>query len=425
MIIRFRRRTQSSKLILFVPIMSVVFTGLIDAIPGASAIKYTIDIAWCWLLILLIINNRQFPNTHSRTLARIVGLFAASTLVGLVLQYQSLLYYAWGVRNNLRFFVFFFACIFFLKKDDAETGIKMLDSLFWINIPIFLVQYLFLGIEQDYLGGIFGTTKGCNGYLNVFLVIVISKSVLQYVHGKETARMCFAKCAIVLLFGLLAELKVFFVEFVIIVAMAFLMSKFNSRKLMLVLSAILGLSVTLWVFSQMFPHFGRWFSLEGIFRIIGNKRGYTNANDLNRLTAIPEILQDYLKSGVEKLFGLGMGNCDTATFTFLQTPFYHQHKLTHYHWFSSAFMFLETGVIGFGLYLLFFVYVYIEADRREKNGLADSLDCQHAKIMAIMSLLLIFYNASMRTEAAYMLYFVMSIPFAMDDKALQSKIVQI
>lgn len=39
------------------------------------------------------------------------------------------------------------------------------------------------------------------------------------------------------------------------------------------------------------------------------------------------------------------------------------------------------------------------------------LYCQMGKIMAVMSVIMIFYNGALRTEAGYMMYFVLSLPF--------------
>ena len=72
---------------------------------------------------------------------------------------------------------------------------------------------------------------------------------------------------------------------------------------------------------------------------------------------------------------------------------------------------LETGLLGFALYCLFFVYVFVAAGRRQKNGEADTVLCQMAMVMAVMSIFFIVYNVSMRTESAYLVYFILSLPF--------------
>ena len=136
------------------------------------------------------------------------------------------------------------------------------------------------------------------------------------------------------------------------------------------------------------------------------------SNDMNRLTAFSISLNRFLLKGSEKLFGLGLGNCDYSTaFTFLATPFYLQNRLLHYTWFSSAFLLLETGIVGLCLYLLFFVAVFINAGKRGRTGKANIVYCQMAQIMSIIGCLMVIYNSSLRIEAAYMLFFVLAVPF--------------
>ena len=55
-----------------------------------------------------------------------------------------------------------------------------------------MLQYFVFGLERDYLGGIFGSEKGVNGYTIIFFIIIISKSLILYMSKKESALMCFS-----------------------------------------------------------------------------------------------------------------------------------------------------------------------------------------------------------------------------------------
>ena len=132
---------------------------------------------------------------------------------------------------------------------------------------------------------------------------------------------------------------------------------------------------------------------------------------MNRLTSVPMSWNMFLTSWPKKLLGLGLGNCDTSSFSFLITPFSKSNSYLHYNWFSTSFMILETGLIGLLTYLSFFVLIYSWAGKRIKNGTGEALYCQLAKVLAVVALILIVYNQSMRTEAAYMMFFIFSLPF--------------
>ena len=154
-----------------------------------------------------------------------------------------------------------------------------------------------------------------------------------------------------------------------------------------------------------------WFSLERIWKSATSSAGYTSSNDINRLTVVSFALNRFLPNNIDKLFGLGLGNCDYASFDFLTTPFYRQFGRLNYVWFSSAFLILETGLVGIIIYCVFFGYLYFAAGKRNRERKAPVVYCQMAQILSVMCLVLVVYNGSLRTEAAFMMYFVLSLPF--------------
>jgi hypothetical protein len=95
--------------------------------------------------------------------------------------------------------VAFAAFCAFMDTDDVKEFLGFFDKLFWINIIVSLVQYALLEKRGDYLGGIFGVSQGCNGYSNVFFVIVLTKSVVMYMEGREKLGSCFLKFVAVIL----------------------------------------------------------------------------------------------------------------------------------------------------------------------------------------------------------------------------------
>lgn len=412
MYIKIRKRSKNEWLLLYIAFLPFLFYVLMDILRFPQAIKYTIDVAWLVLLLETIAIKSRLHNPQLVILLRIVIALFAFSLVGFLLEFQSVFYYLWGIRNNLRFFVYFFACAIFLNLQGAEAILRIMDKVFWLNFFLTLFQFFVLGMRQDYLGGIFGVEKGCNAYTNIFLMIVVSDQVLRYMNGKGNLRNCLYRCMGALLIAAFAELKVFYFEFVLIVVLASLMTKFSSRKLWITLGGFVGLIVALRILEQLFPHFKGWFKLANMWETISATSGYTNSNDMNRITSIFISWNEMLDSGLRKLFGLGLGNCDYASgYDFLTTPFYMRYRLMHYMWFSSSFMLLETGVVGTVLYICFFVAVYFKAKQRQYQNQKISGYCQMARIMAVMCMILFIYNSSLRTEAGYMVYLVLALPF--------------
>jgi hypothetical protein len=146
-------------------------------------------------------------------------------------------------------------------------------------------------------------------------------------------------------------------------------------------------------------------------KAVSNK-GYTSSGDMNRLNAISVINDQFLKNGWARLFGLGMGNCETSTFAFLNTPFFEKYSDLHYTWLSYAMVYLECGWIGLAFYFGFFVLVYYKVKKFERaSTTTEKAYCRIARIMAVLCTVISIYNSSLRTEAAYMAYFVLAVPF--------------
>lgn len=409
--IRIQRKKPPEWLVLYIWIMPFLLPFFLEFLHLPSLIKYTLDAAWLALMFFMVVNRVRIPNTQVKTLAKIVLLLLVITIIGFLRNYQSIMYYLWGFRNNFRFFVFFLACIFYLTQQSAEKCLAFFDAMFWVNLPLVLLQYFVLHKEQDYVGGVFGTMVGCNANMNIFLVIVITKSILYFTSRKESLGMCLLKCGMALVIAVVSELKIFFVELLLIIFMALFMTKFSFRKYGMMIFCIIGVVVGAQLVSVLFPVFKGWFSISGIMEIINSESGYTSKNDINRLTAVAFVVDHFLPTFMDKLIGLGLGNCDYASFPFLTTAFYRAYKRTNYVWFSSAFLALETGFIGLAVYISFFVVLFFGVRKLEKMSKANQIYCQMAKIMAVLSVVMIIYNASMRTEAGYMMYFALSLPF--------------
>jgi len=413
-VIRIKKRTQPEWLIWLIIVMPFLFGTFIDFLGLPSGIKYILDIAWVLLVLYLFLSMRRkyFPTREIKGLVGWVVIFFLYTLVAYIPQYQSAVYYAWGIRNNFRYYIAFFAFAAFMKKQDISYYLALFDRLFWINAIISAIQYFVFGIYGDNLGGLFGNVRGCNAYTNLFFVIISARTLVSYLNGQESIKKCLAKCITMLAISAIAELKFFYIEFAIILAAAVLITDFSWRKLFIILFGTLGVMLGAYGLSVIFPNSAGFLSIEGILKIAASKKGYTSSGDLNRLTAIPIISQRFLKTGVQRMFGMGLGNCESASYAFLTTPFYSRYSYLRYQWFSIANWFLETGYIGLGFFFGFFILVILKAMKMKKATVTDRCYCQQAVIVAVCCIMIAVYNSSLRMESGYMAYFVLALPFA-------------
>ncbi len=397
--------------------MPFLFGTLFELIGLPTSLKYLLDVMWITLGALMIINFSKAAFAPSKQMwilfAWCIGYFVFA-VVTYFCNYQSLLYLAWGARNNFRFYVFFSAVMVFLSRDFIKRCLDLFDRVFWICFAVCMIQYFILGKNQDNLGGVFGVELGGNGYMNVFFVVVIIKSAVYYLNKKEKLVVFMLKSVAALTVAAMAELKFFFVEYAVILIMGIMLSGLSFRKVIVVVFGFVGVVVGIQATFFLFPEFANLDSIENIIKS-ATSGGYGYAEALNRFTTIPVISSKYLTTTFLKLFGLGLGNCDTSSYEFLNTPFYDQNFYLRYNWFSTATTYLETGYIGILFVVGFFVLVLIFALQLNKRAIAksdDKLFSQISAIAAVCAVLIFVYNSSLRTEAGYIMYFVLALPFA-------------
>lgn len=410
-------------MMLFIFFFPAAQAFLTELLPIPDAIKFLCDGFLVLLLLKLFSQRFTKIDNYSMPFVVIVGLFFFITLVGYLFNYQSVFYYLWGLRNNIRMFVAFFAFAYLADWEDAKGWIKALDVLFVINFAVVILQY-FSGYGQDYIGGIFGTSKGCNGSLLIFLCIVFAKTILSFMRGEKKMSKCIFVSVASLLVSTLSELKMFFILFILILFMASFMTAHSIKKTLFfafgaVLVVLFGTLLTV-----LYKDFTDFLSFDSLIKALTDT-GYATDEDIGRFTALPVISQRFLPGFFRKLFGLGLGNCDSSSLSMFNTPFFKSHQTVHYSYFSYAFLFLETGFVGLALYASFFVASFFVSRKLKKLEMADEFACQMSIILSVISLILLVYNSSLRMEIGFMLFFVLALPIISANEQRESDDVYI
>ena len=410
-------------MMLFIFFFPAAQAFLTELLPIPDAIKFLCDGFLVLLLLKLFSHRFTKIDNYSMPFVVIVGLFFFITLVGYLFNYQSVFYYLWGLRNNIRMFVAFFAFAYLADWEDAKGWIKALDVLFVINFAVVILQY-FSGYGQDYIGGIFGTSKGCNGSLLIFLCIVFAKTILSFMRGEEKMSKCIFVSVASLLVSTLSELKMFFILFILILFMASFMTAHSIKKtLFFAFGAVLVVLFST-LLTVLYKDFTDFLSFDSLIKALTDT-GYATDEDIGRFTALPVISQRFLPGFFRKLFGLGLGNCDSSSLSMFNTPFFKSHQTVHYSYFSYAFLFLETGFVGLALYASFFVASFFVSRKLKKLEMADEFACQMSIILSVISLILLVYNSSLRMEIGFMLFFVLALPIISANEQRESDDVYI
>lgn len=397
-------RISVRNLILFQFIYTFVYTGLIELLPILSPLKYVSDILIVILLVCILKKKNKNEQRISLKLTNIiiVALFL-STFLSYAFHYENFFYFCWGLRNLFRYFIFWYACIFFLRKNDFYLFTKILLFFVLINTPIMLYQGITLQLFGDNVGGLWGTQTGVNGFTNILLIL--SNIIALVLLSKKKVTYFFVICIFLCSFiqAAVAELKFYFIEFSVLILLCFIFSKNRTRLMPLMALSFSFLSMGLSLLVFFYGYTQDFFTLDSILNYSeGSYAAFSGGID--RTTALPLISAMFLTSLDKFLFGIGLGN---AEFTTLFAPvFIQKYEFLHIYFFSHGMIFLEMGIVGLVLYCLFFISIFAHCFKLRENEEASV-----ALVLSLMVLILICYNQSMRIDSAFLVFTFLAFPF--------------
>lgn len=392
---------------------SLFYRFLCDYLGVPSAARFLIDFILIFLLFVAIVNKKKI-NSVQKKIIQFLCVFFLYSFITYLLNYQSSIYLLYGFFFQYRYYLFFVLCIIFFNEKDVEHCLKGIDVLFYLNTIFVFIQYFEYGLFGDYLGGIFGYEQGCNAYLNSFLVVVLVIEGFNYLnkHGKLSS--IILKLFISLSIAAIAELKIFFIEFIILMLFAIFFTGFSWKKVLISVLAVVGLISGYAVFSGMYSYAGDFLNIDTWIKLStssGYSSGYSGTGEVNRLTFISVINDRILTTPFQRMLGLGLGNCSFSGSAIFNTPFYKLYSSLRYEWFTSSHLYLEQGYIGIFLFLGFFVNVIYWAQRLKKNLKERNIVCYYAQTISIIAFILFIYNNSLTSESGFLLYFMVSLPF--------------
>ena len=395
---------------IYILIIPFLFSTFIELLKLPSAIKYTVDIAVAFSFFMLLMKQKR--NKNYNFLKLFVFLFVFYCIINGLIKFQNLAYILWGFRNNFRFYIFFFACVYFLNAKTVDDLFLKLDKVLYVHIVVLLIQFFVFGYNRDNLGGLFGVRSGCNAWLNIFSVIVVSYTIIMYLNNRYDLKRTLLNCVITLISAAMAELKFFFVEFIVIAVLSSLVTKFTWKKFAIIIGTFIGIILTINLLIYIFPEWSDTMSIQGLLEVAMSDKGYTSSGDMNRLTFLNMSNQMLDRYGVSHFTGMGLGNCEYSdSIIWLKTPFYQNYEITHYTWLSLPFFYLENGYIGLLFYIGFFVVIFCYSYMLGKKNQFKKYYFQVTMVISVMCLLISVYNVSMKMECAYMMYFMLAVPF--------------
>ena len=377
-------------------------------------IRFVIDVV---ALILIFLGFQKISYALSEKGYRwyfgYIILFIVSTILGSFFRMVPIGQVLWAIRNNYLYILFGIIVIYLMDTHDVDKVFEFCLKLQVLNVIMGIYEYYILNVHNDYLGGIFGVDQGCNANLNGYMMIISAYAINKYLVKKMSIAKTIWVIGSCTYMAALSELKMFYVEVVLIVVCSVLLNRKSIKGFMMLAGGFLGLIIGIQVLSVVNPE-----SVEDL-KSITNMIDYNTRSDygvgdirITRLGSTNLINKWFFKDDMSlKLFGMGLGACeDSTSFTFCNSQFATQHRSLGYRNLTMSMNYLETGYIGVICFALIFIFLFLIATKM-KNEMSEYKEMASvSQVICIMSVLNFWYSSAIRMNIAYLTFFsIMSV----------------
>lgn len=377
-------------------------------------IRFVIDVV---ALILIFLGFQKISYALSEKGYRwyfgYIILFIVSTILGSFFRMVPIGQVLWAIRNNYLYILFGIIVIYLMDTHDVDKVFEFCLKLQVLNVIMGIYEYYILNVHNDYLGGIFGVDQGCNANLNGYMMIISAYAINKYLVKKMSIAKTIWVIGSCTYMAALSELKMFYVEVVLIVVCSVLLNRKSIKGFMMLAGGFLGLIIGIQVLSVVNPE-----SVEDL-KSITNMIDYNTRSDyglgdirITRLGSTNLINKWFFKDDMSlKLFGMGLGACeDSTSFTFCNSQFATQYRSLGYRNLTMSMNYLETGYIGVICFALIFIFLFLIATKM-KNEMSEYKEMASvSQVICIMSVLNFWYSSAIRMNIAYLTFFsIMSV----------------
>lgn len=370
------------------------------------------------VFLALLYSMRFWSSRFSHTQAGMeIGIYAVLFLVGVIhalLARVSPMLLLEGVRNSFRGMATFAVAVCLIQKGTTKKIIRLIERFFQINVVVCTIQSFLLGVSHDNCNGLFGAGK-MNSWTNILLCVISVCYISRYMNRLIPLRSVVVNVILCLYVAILAELKFYFFELILIAMVMLLLEKPSWRTFILCVVGALALSgmVTLFI---AFWEDNSIFTVEGIRYYFDTDRsyGYSAQGDWGRIGGIMNATKKFFSNELN-LFGMGLGYCG------FDTPFYNRYGGLHYNWFSYISIFLEQGWVGIIGYFAFFVCNTLTLRKKKKTAKTADAKVVYdvSVIMSVLGIVLMIYNSTVTGYPAFFLFLLMGLAYRyeLDDGA--------
>ena len=306
------------------------------------------------------------------------------------------------------------AIVFNLK--DVERLYYYIEKLMYLNAIVMTYQFVFQGLRQDIIGGTFGNNQGVNSIQNILCIFLFAVTVEFYLKKIISKRKLLINSIIVLYIASLAEINLVIFEVAIVGGILFLLNlkitkKISVRMIFLISIGIIGMLGGVYLFMKLNPERVFLLSIKNISEYLGFNinSGNTGVYRISRMKVFSQLGNLFFKNDMKRwIFGYGLGNCST------HSEFYNLYQNLQYTNFSSANVFLETGLFGVfaNLGIIVIGMVLSLKGRRFVTDNKDKAWLDIAFTINVIMVLMFFYNTTLKdTYTAFFAGVVLAIPY--------------
>lgn len=316
------------------------------------------DIACFFNLALLVFSMKRIGGVFNRHPGVFcVGMILLAYSIGTAIYNGvSPLSAFWQFVVFSRPFVYGFLALAYWDADRFDAVFRRFVGLQWLNVILAALEFILLGLDQDLVGGMFGSYLGCNLPLNVYLCVVTAAMISAYLnkHWNVNAQVLLASCLSSLCVAAVAELKFFYLEFILILLCAFLFCRPTLKKFALVFFALVVLVVGFSLFASVFPvRAANMLNFDTLYEE-ANLRGA--GYPISRVEVYKDLGRILFASNpLQQVIGLGLGATANSSISIFTSPLADLYASYKFGLLQSILLCVDIGYIGTGLYIAFLV----------------------------------------------------------------------
>lgn len=371
--------------------------------------SFPLRIAEFIILLSLVINNnyRAKNGPVSGFSKNILIIFTVEVICSAIYNRCTIVSFLEEYITYLSIILFIYFFYTLLNQAGLKKMLRLIDCLYWINLMVYLYQAFVLHITRDELTGIFGAVTGNGGYLNLLLCFYSIYVVLRYLYKMTSVQYVLCVVATTIFQAVLGEIKIYFFEMIALLLVITIFHKFSVKKVSATAGMIMAAIIGVYFIGMLYPSFKNFISVSFLISDATNSSGYTHTGDIGRFNGI-SILKRYMTQS-EFYIGLGPGNSAEGTY------FYQKYNYLHYNWFTYSKLFVDSGIVGLGTLVCFYLGQSLYAFRKFRRcteDLTQKMYYEISMLAAFINTALMFYNTKMLTVvgAAYIGFF-MALPY--------------